>query len=41
MDREDGSTTSKVTFGGYDESLVDGDINYHNVNTEYYWMIEA
>lgn len=35
----EGDGGSKITFGGYDSTLVDGPIHYHNVVDEYYWTL--
>ena len=32
---------SQITFGGYDDTLLDGPIHYHRVVDKYYWMIKA
>lgn len=28
-------------FGGYDSSLIEGDVNWHQVNEKFFWAIEA
>lgn len=39
--RQDGSKSSELTIGGWDESHFEGDINFHNVKDKYYWLLEA
>ena len=41
MNREDKSSSSKVTFGGFDRDLMAEDPFYHDVSEEYYWMMDA
>jgi cathepsin D len=39
MNREAGSSSSMVTFGGYDEKLMLEKPTFHNVSKQYYWSL--
>lgn len=39
--RQDGSKSSELTIGGWDESHFEGELNFHNVKDKYYWLLEA
>jgi cathepsin D len=39
--KHEGTRDSKLTLGGVDHSLYSGDINYHKVVDEYYWLLKA
>jgi cathepsin D len=41
MGNKDGSKESKLILGGADEDLYVGDLHYHRVIDQYYWMIKA
>lgn len=41
MQKDEGVSNSKLTLGGVDHSLYKGNLNYHRVIDEYYWMIKA
>ena len=41
MDRTPGSKYSKILFGGIDDTLYDGEINWHDVSEWLFWSIEA
>eukprot|EP01017_Pseudomicrothorax_dubius_P035592 TRINITY_DN5009_c0_g2_i1.p1 TRINITY_DN5009_c0_g2~~TRINITY_DN5009_c0_g2_i1.p1 ORF type:complete len:635 (-),score=156.83 TRINITY_DN5009_c0_g2_i1:219-2123(-) len=40
LSREDGSYTSRLIFGGWDQSLLQGEIGWHPVESELYWAIK-
>lgn len=41
MNRETNTTNSSITFGGYDSSLIEGDVNWHQVTDPLFWAIDA
>lgn len=41
FNRNAGSQGSKLFLGGYDESLIQGSIKYHDVIDPYYWTLKA
>jgi len=41
MDRKGEQAESRLSFGGYDESLKTGDINWHYVTEPLFWTIDS
>lgn len=41
MDNKEGRSNSKLILGGVDDTLYAGDMHYHKVIDEYYWMVKA
>lgn len=39
--RQDGSKSSELTLGGWDENHMEGDLHWHKVTDKYYWLLEA
>lgn len=41
MSPKNGRTDSEITVGGVDPSKYTGNINYHKVLKDYYWLVAA
>lgn len=41
MGRKNGIANSEITFGGYDPKHFEGEMNFHDVTSHYYWTINA
>ena len=41
MNRNKGSTGSRLSFGSIDDDLYEGEINWHPVSEPVFWSIEA
>lgn len=39
--RNDGSRTSELTLGGWDNDHFEGKLNFHDVTDKYYWLLDA
>lgn len=39
--RTDGSKSSELTIGGWDDSHMDGPLHFHSVTDKYYWLLDA
>lgn len=38
--KDDGRRNSKLTLGGADSTLYEGELNYHRVVDKYYWLMK-
>lgn len=41
MKQHEGRTDSVLTIGGADSDLYEGDLNFHQVADEFYWLVEG
>ncbi|CAD8135397.1 unnamed protein product [Paramecium pentaurelia] len=39
--RQEGSRTSELTLGGWNQDHFEGELHFHNVANKYYWLLEA
>lgn len=39
--RNEGSKTSELTLGGWDNDHFEGELHFHNVVDKYYWLLDA
>lgn len=39
--RQDGTKSSELTLGGWDDNHIDGELHWHSVTDKYYWLLDA